>query len=354
MVATKFEPDMEVVMKLEKESKGAKAPKDENAPKRPLTAFLAWSMATRPEVVETYPDLKLGEIGRKLGELWKAADPETKNKYQSKYEEERKKFDKKMEKYKKTEDWRNHQNALLAWKIRHTKKPFPSDKNAPKRALNGYMCFINENRETFRDENPNMAITEVTKHLTKRWNEIGEEGQKVYKDMSQKQKIQYKKKFDSYTKTDDYKTYADEKEAYLTKMRTKRNKLMGIKKKKKTKGKPAKSASPSRSRSRGRRERRKSSKKSKNKKSKNRKRRRSSSRSSSRSVSREAKKMKKRSRHKKSRSKGRERRKSSKKHKAAKRKAKKSGKRKAKKSKRAPPPEDDDSQTEMDATESSD
>lgn len=343
-----YEPDMEVVKKLVSElGKGSRAPKDEHAPKRPLTAFMQWTMEMRPKIVESNPDLKLGEIGKKLGEMWKQVDSADKNKFQAKYDEEKKKFDKKMDKYMKTAQWKDFQNHQLAWKIHGTKKPFPSDKNAPKRPMNGYMTFVNEQRETLRGEQPDLALTEVTKALTKRWNEMGAEGQKEYKDKAAKLKIQYKKKFDSYTKTDDYKKYVEEKEAYKMMMKAKRNKLMGIKKKKKVK-KAAKSKSPSasrsRSRSRRKREKRKSSRKAsknKSKKSKNRKRKRSSSRSESRSESsaRESKRMRK---SKKSKNKSR---KSSKKAKASKRKSGKSKKKSRKRSR--------SSDTEMDTAESS-
>lgn len=55
--------------------------KDRNTPKRPMSAFLAYSNARRKEVTESNPTLSNGEISKVLAEMWRDASPERKQLY---------------------------------------------------------------------------------------------------------------------------------------------------------------------------------------------------------------------------------------------------------------------------------
>lgn len=52
--------------------KREKKKKDPNAPKRALSAFMFYSQKHRPLVKKENPEATFGEIGRILGEQWKA------------------------------------------------------------------------------------------------------------------------------------------------------------------------------------------------------------------------------------------------------------------------------------------
>jgi hypothetical protein len=66
-----------------KKRKDKKKKVDPNKPKRALSSFMHFSQAKRPELKVQFPDMKVSETGKKLGELWKAITPEEKKvKYQ--------------------------------------------------------------------------------------------------------------------------------------------------------------------------------------------------------------------------------------------------------------------------------
>src|SRR3569832_1712200 len=48
-----------------------KEKKDPNAPKRAMTSFLLFSNEMRPKIKEKNPDLSFGELGKKLGEMFR-------------------------------------------------------------------------------------------------------------------------------------------------------------------------------------------------------------------------------------------------------------------------------------------
>ena len=57
-----------------------KAKKDPNAPKRGKSSFMFYSTEMRAKIKEENPDLSFGDLGRKIGEMFKALSPEEKAK----------------------------------------------------------------------------------------------------------------------------------------------------------------------------------------------------------------------------------------------------------------------------------
>lgn len=54
-----------------RKEKSKKREKDANAPKRPATAFMLWLNENRKSIVEENPGIKVTEIAKKGGELWR-------------------------------------------------------------------------------------------------------------------------------------------------------------------------------------------------------------------------------------------------------------------------------------------
>ena len=62
----------------------AKAVKDPNAPKRPLSAYLIFCKENRGRVLKESPGLSIGQVGKALGERWRAIGPEEKAGFEAK------------------------------------------------------------------------------------------------------------------------------------------------------------------------------------------------------------------------------------------------------------------------------
>lgn len=82
--------------------KGKKA-KDPDAPKRGASAFMHFSSAKRAEVKENNPGIAFGDVGKKLGEMWKALSADDRGPYdklaakdKARYEKEKEAYDKKQ------------------------------------------------------------------------------------------------------------------------------------------------------------------------------------------------------------------------------------------------------------------
>ena len=89
----------------------AKKQRDPNAPKRPMSAFLAFANSRRAEVKAQNPDCSNGEISKILSNMWKEAAEEVTQKYRDEEAEKWKNYKIEMVAYKKTHDGRKKQKS---------------------------------------------------------------------------------------------------------------------------------------------------------------------------------------------------------------------------------------------------
>ncbi|XP_028412757.1 high mobility group protein DSP1-like isoform X2 [Dendronephthya gigantea] len=85
-----------------KKSRKRKRHVDENHPKRNKAAFMFFCDDHRSKVSESQPELKITEVSKVLGKMWAAIDPEKKEIYNKMAGEDRERYAKEMEEYRKT------------------------------------------------------------------------------------------------------------------------------------------------------------------------------------------------------------------------------------------------------------
>jgi len=285
MIGSLSTMNMEEVMEIESTmGKGTRRPTDINAPKRPMTAYFLWADKTRASVAEANPEYSVTELSKQLGKMWKSVPKAEVSAFQAKYEKAKSAFDVKMEKYKKTANYKKFCHELQAFKIHETKKPFKSDPNAPKRHLSAYMLYGASVRGQIIKENPDFSPPQVMKEQSIWWKALSEAQRKPWVEKAEAGQRKYRKQLEKYMKTSNYQTYMTERDAYKAKMIAKRNKLLGIKLKRKRarsdSNKKAKKAKRSRSGSRKQQRSRSASRKGSTSRSASRRRpsRRSTSR----------------------------------------------------------------------------
>jgi len=80
--------------------KGSKVDKDPNAPKRPTSAFLAYSKAKRPAIMAEHPTLRTTQVSVILSGMWKEEDPAVKQYYTDQVNAQLKIYKKKAREHK--------------------------------------------------------------------------------------------------------------------------------------------------------------------------------------------------------------------------------------------------------------
>uniref|UniRef100_H2TJ66 High mobility group protein B2 n=1 Tax=Takifugu rubripes TaxID=31033 RepID=H2TJ66_TAKRU len=77
-----------------------KKKKDPNAPKRPPSAFFVFCSDHRPKIKEDNPGISIGDIAKKLGELWSTQGPKDKAPYEARAAKLKEKYEKDVAAYK--------------------------------------------------------------------------------------------------------------------------------------------------------------------------------------------------------------------------------------------------------------
>ena len=130
---------------------------------RALSSYMFFVKDKRAEIAAQNPTLKVTEIGKKLGEAWRALTPGDKVKYEKQAAAD--KIAKAADKSKPTKSEKSKSKAA-------------TDK--PKRKLSGYMKFVKANRATIVSSNPNIKFAEVGKKLGEAWRALSDSEKNKY------------------------------------------------------------------------------------------------------------------------------------------------------------------------------
>ncbi|KAM3965239.1 structure specific recognition protein [Aphomia sociella] len=83
-----------------RKEKSKKREKDANAPKRPATAFMLWLNENRKSIIDENPGIKVTEIAKKGGELWRELKDKTE--WEEKASKAKEEYNQAMKKYKES------------------------------------------------------------------------------------------------------------------------------------------------------------------------------------------------------------------------------------------------------------
>merc|ERR1719433_2267534 len=203
--------------------------------------------------------------------MWKDMTEADKTPFEESAKANLENYHKKMDAYKKTENYKQFQELKAQSKVTNVKKAkFKKDENAPKRPPNGYFIFKDTKQGALVEGG--MKFTEAMSKCGELWRALSEAEKKPFEEQAAAAKKKYEVEVEKYHKTATYKKYMAEKAEFEA---TKKAEL----KEAKASGKAEKSASAKKT----------SAKKSSTKKVKAAKKR---SRSRSKSRSRKARKTK--------------------------------------------------------------
>jgi len=80
--------------------KKKKQKKDPNAPKRPANPYMFYQSDVREQTKKEFPDLKMTDLAKKIGQKWKDLSDAEKKPYVDKASDDKKRYEKEMESYK--------------------------------------------------------------------------------------------------------------------------------------------------------------------------------------------------------------------------------------------------------------
>mmetsp|Transcript_42295 Transcript_42295/g.78769 ORF Transcript_42295/g.78769 Transcript_42295/m.78769 type:complete len:1093 (-) Transcript_42295:238-3516(-) len=184
-------------------------PKDENAPKRPMAPKTEFGQELRVKLKEDRPELgkDLKAMFEAINAEWEKVPEEKKNEMQAKYDIEKAKFDKAFAEYRKTVGFREFSKKLKGFlDIKAKKKMIKKHKKeAPLKPKNGYQTFTGEQRKEHEEKLKDMERADVAAFLSKAWEDLGEEKQKVYQDAAAERKKAWEAEMVIFRRTEKYR-----------------------------------------------------------------------------------------------------------------------------------------------------
>lgn len=211
----------------------AKRPRDEHAPKRPQSSYFLYSNHRRKQLKTENPEKKITEISKMIAAEWSKMSDADKKPYEKDAQELKVKYDRDVQEYKGTKNYKEFQEELKKWKSdgngsskRKTKTKRPKDQNAPKKPQSAYFLFINERRPLLKEKHSDKKVTEISKLLGAEWKEMTSAKKKPWEDKAKELKEEYNKRMETYKKSDNYKKFQEQLKQSKKKGPTKKKKEM--------------------------------------------------------------------------------------------------------------------------------
>jgi len=201
----------------------ASALRDENAPKRPLSAYNIFikekAALMRQQSVEK---LSGADIIRRCAAEWRAMNPEQKESYSAQVvgmEE----YTKEMAAYRKSDTYAAFLKKKALADRREKLKAFELT-DAPKRPCSAYIYFSNEMREDVKAANPFATATQMIKLLGAAWKELPEGERGVYERQALDDRTRYDAEMVHHRDSAEYHEMQSKKAEYLNSLKKKKKK----------------------------------------------------------------------------------------------------------------------------------
>lgn len=163
--------------------------KDQNKPKRNLTAYMFYSQNRRGSIKSSEPDITFGGITKKIAAEWKKLNDSDKSKFQKMSDKDKQRYLKEMESYVPPVDMEGGKKK---------KKKKKKDPNAPKKGLSAFMFFSKERRSVVKAKNPNIAFGDVAKKIGAEWKQLKDSKKAKFIKLAKKDKERYVKDMANY------------------------------------------------------------------------------------------------------------------------------------------------------------
>jgi len=180
-----------------KGGKKTKKKKDPNAPKKAMTAYMAYQQAVRAQVKADNPEMKFGDLSRKVAADWKALTEKQKEKYTEISDKDKERYKKAMKHYVPPSSSSSDSDSDAK---KPKKKKAKRDPNAPKKAKNAFLFYVEANRADVAASNPNAKQAELLKILGAKWKSLSDDEKKPYNKKVEEDKARYEREIKVYNK----------------------------------------------------------------------------------------------------------------------------------------------------------
>jgi hypothetical protein len=183
---------LEMIKALDKDSKKPKKKKDENAPKKNVSAWILFCKAERPKITKEFPKMKPQEVMAELSKRWKIAkdDEEVMEEFAEKARQDKERYEEEKKDYVPPPAEDDEETPKKKGKKgKKAKKVKPEGE--PKRPKSAWLFFCDAERKNLAKEENAPKGKEVLGELSKRWKVLSDKKKKKYNKLAEEAKAQY-------------------------------------------------------------------------------------------------------------------------------------------------------------------
>ena len=155
--------------------------------KRPMSSYFLFMNDNRAKFKEEHPKMTFGQLTKGLTDKWKNMTVTEKKVWEDKAAADKLRYEREMEEAGHT--------------VKSKKKVQVDANAAPKKPQSAYFLFMAEKRETLKSEKPDLAVTQISKHIGEMWKALDDAQKKEWEQAAIKDKKRYEKEFKEFEAT---------------------------------------------------------------------------------------------------------------------------------------------------------
>jgi len=182
--------------KTPSKGKGAKRKgkeKKKQGPKRPLSAYMFFCQAMRPDVKRDNPNANFSDLGKLLGAKWQTLKDQEKKPYEKQNQQDKERYEKDKEELNRKEAEDSGDAEPKSKKTKTAAAAKNKEKQGPKAPKSAYMLFADDERTKLKNEGKDVGFAESGKHIGERWRALSDKEKAPYVEKNKQLREQYEK-----------------------------------------------------------------------------------------------------------------------------------------------------------------
>ncbi|OWJ99485.1 HMGB3 [Cervus elaphus hippelaphus] len=164
-----------------------------------MSGFFLFCSEFRPKIKSTNPGISIGDVAKKLGEMWNNLSDSEKQPYINKAAKLKEKYEKDVADYKSKGKFdgakgpaKVARKKLLEW-LQDWVKMAKGDPKKPKGKISAYAFFVQTCREEHKKKNPEVPLNfaEFSKKCSERWKTMSGKEKSKFDEMAKANKVRY-------------------------------------------------------------------------------------------------------------------------------------------------------------------
>lgn len=176
-----------------------KIPRDPNAPKRNMSAYLLYQNCMRETFKNMNPGMTFGQLAKFTSHMYKSLPADEKQRWDAHAAQDKARYEAEMATYVPPPGYDATGNLVEDRRLSKKYMRKLKDPEQPKRARGSFVFFTFDERPNVMSEFPGIKFVEMGSILGERWRNLSNEDKQKYEDLAQEDKQRFNKEMEEYS-----------------------------------------------------------------------------------------------------------------------------------------------------------